>query len=209
MPCPTFEALIDFADNQLAPEAASSVETHVGAGCASCRTTIDWFSGFAAAASADLVEPPVWLTRKAVALFAQRQKEGIVSKLSRMVASLVFDSLAGSASPDFVPARSAAVGGRQLLFTALPFDVDLLVSPGDAPRTVAVSGQVLATDSVEFAIVSGLEVEFIRDEKKVASAVTSDFGEFSVDSMAPGSYDVRISDNTREIVLSGAPIETR
>lgn len=209
MPCPTFETLIDFTDNRLTPEAASSVETHVGTGCPSCRTTIDWFAGFAVAASADLVEPPVWLTRKAVAFFAQRQKEGIVAKVTRLVASLVFDSLAGSASPDFVPARSGAVGGRQLLFTASPFDVDLLVSAGDAPRTVAITGQILAADSVEFANVAGLDVEFVRYGEAVACVVTSDFGEFAVDSIPPGSYDVFVSGSEREIVLTGAPIEIR
>lgn len=209
MPCPTFETLIDFTDNRLAPEAASIVETHVDTGCASCRSTIDWFTGFSAAASQDLVEPPVWLTRKAVALFAQRQKEGIVAKVTRLVASLVFDSLAVSASPDFVPARSAAVSGRQLLFTASPFDIDLLVSAGDAPRTVAVTGQVLSADSAEFASVAGLGVEFVRNGEPVASAVTSDFGEFAIDSLPPGSYDVFVSDSGREIVLTGAPIEIR
>lgn len=207
MPCPNFEALIDFTDNRLAPETATSVQSHVDSGCTSCRSTIDWFSGFAAAASTDLVEPPVWLTRKAVALFAQRQREGIVSKVTRLMATLIFDSLAVSASPDVVPARSGAVGGRQLLYSAPPFDVDLLVSAGDAPRTLAVTGQVLATDSVEFATVSGLDVAFVLDGKTVATAVTSDFGEFALDSIAPGSYDVRVSDPTREIVLSGAPIE--
>lgn len=207
MSCPTFESLIDFTDNRLAPEAASSVQAHVGTGCETCWTTISWFSGFTAAASTDLVEPPVWLTRKAVGLFAQRQKEGIVSKLSRLVATLVFDSLAAPSTPDFVPARSGAIGGRQLLFSAPPFDIDLLVSAGDAPRTLAVSGQVLAAGSAEFASVSGLAVEFTCEGEAVATAVTSDFGEFAVDSIPPGRYDLRVSDRDREIVLSGAPIE--
>lgn len=209
MNCPTFETLIDFADERLATESASNVQTHLTTGCDSCQSTISWFTGFASAASADLVEPPVWLTRKAVGLFATRQKEGLVARASRFITALVFDSMAGAASPDFVPARSSAFDGRQLLFSATPFDVDLLVTPGSATRTVAVTGQVLASDSTGFSNVAGLEVALLRNGGIVAETVTSDFGEFSMDSIPPGTYDFQFSNDEREIVVAGAPIDIR
>jgi len=209
MQCPPFEALIDFADKQLATDAASGVDAHLKSGCTSCQGAVSWYASFAATAAADdSVEPPAWVTRKALALFVQRQKEGVVARAVRLVATLVFDSMSSAPAVGLAGARSAAAGSRQLLFSAPPFDIDLLVATSDAPGSVSVTGQILATDSADLAIVSGLDVEILQDGTAVATAVTSTFGEFAVESLAPGTYDVRVGDASREIVLDAAPIRT-
>lgn len=209
MTCPTFEVLLDFADKRLASDAASSVDAHVGAGCASCRTTVDWFVGFVASSNADLVEPPLWLTRKAVGLFAERRPQSIAAKVTRFVAKLVFDSLASSPSQEVVPVRLGESSGRHLLFSAPPYDVDLLVAAEEVPNRVGVTGQVLAAETADAFGVSGLDVVFMRDGETVATSVTSELGEFVVGPLEPGTYDVRLADRDREIVLSNASVELR
>jgi hypothetical protein len=210
MPCPNFETLIDYADARLAAPETADVERHVAGGCGACRDALTWYAEFAATAQADeSVEPPAWLTRRAIAVFddakeaaARRGLRGIVARLR---AALVFDSLAGALAGDALPARETVGGSRQLLYNALPYDVDLLIAGGDDPGLV-VTGQVLTPDGEELESVRGLTVTVERDGETVASAETSELGEFTLAGIAPGVYDLRLASAEREILLVGTPL---
>ena len=153
------------------------------------------------------VEPPPWLTRRAVDLFREaRASRGLRGLVARLRAALVFDSLAGDAAADAIPARGAAAPSRQLLYNAAPYDVDLFIAGGSTPDVVSVTGQVLTADEEEFDGVASLVVTVERDGDAVASVRTSDFGEFTLRDIAPGVYDVRLASDTREIVLRETPL---
>ena len=201
MPCPSFETLIDFADSKLDLAAATSIQSHIGGGCTSCDATLDWFRGFSTAASTDLVEPPVWLTRKAVALFAQRQKEGIVAKVSRLVASLVFDSLR---SPVPRGARSAAAHARQMLFRALDYDIDVRVAPAGS-GLVRISGQVLPGPDRPLDAAAGLEVALLGPEAPPALASTNELGEFDLGPHEEGEYTLCVEAAEERLLVDGLP----
>ena len=70
------------------------------------------------------------------------------------------------------------------------------------------TGQVLAADAGAdgFEGVGGLTVELARAGDVVATATTSEFGEFTIDEVAPGRYDIWLVGDGREIVLSDAPV---
>jgi anti-sigma factor RsiW len=210
MPCPTFESVIDFADGALGGTDNSNVEKHI-ADCPDCRAALAWYEQTVATAAADTsVEPPAWVTKKAIGLFVDAreaaERRGIRGLVARLRAALVFDSLAGS--DELVYARSGApVASRQLLYNAAPYDVDLLIASATGNR-VAVTGQVLAADAGAdgFEGVGGLTVELARAGDVVATATTSEFGEFTLDEVAPGRYDIWLVGDGREIVLSDAPV---
>jgi hypothetical protein len=221
MPCPTFETLIDFIDGRLVSPESGEVERHLADGCAACESAVEWHMGFARTAAADTsFDPPEWVMRRAVSLFADARdaaaRRGIRGVLNRLRAALVFDSLAGFAGglDDAIPARnaateSAAADRRQLLYSVPPYDVDLLVTPSGASNDFSVTGQILASEESDFARVGGLTVEFTRGAVVVATVETSEFGEFTVQGLPGGTYDVRIVGNGREIVVPEAPLTLR
>jgi len=211
MPCPNFEKLIDFADERLAAAEASSVERHLADGCGACRDALAWYAEFVATAQSDAsVEPPTWVTRRAVAIFADAKeaaaRRGLRGLVARLRAALVFDSFAGALAGDALPARETVGGSRQLLYNALPYDVDLLIASGDAPSELVVTGQVLTPDGDELESVRGLVVTVERCGETVASTETSDLGEFTLTGIAPGIYDLRLASGEREILLAGTPL---
>ncbi len=210
MSCPTFENLIEFADNESPSAEKLAVADHVGL-CNACQTTLAWYRGIVETARHDTsFDPPVWETRRAVGLFADARdaaaRRGIRGLISRLVGSLVFDSNAAMAT-DMVPARSsAATATRQLLYQADPYDIDLLISGELGAPDVVVTGQVLASDVDAFEGVAGLTVELERDGRVVGTIETSEFGEFTLGGVAPGSYTLRLAGSSREIVLPDASI---
>jgi len=211
MPCPNFENLIDFADGRLSTEETASIEQHLAGDCGACSDALAWYAGFAAAAQSDAsVEPPAWLTRRAVGLFADAKeaaaRRGLRGLVARLRAALVFDSLAGALAGDALPARETVGGSRQLLYNALPYDVDLLIASGEAPSRLVVTGQVLTPDGEELESVRGLTVTIERGGETFASAETSELGEFTLAGIAPGVYDLRLASDEREILLAGTPI---
>lgn len=211
MSCPEFEDLVNFADAQIPVEEISPVEKHLAGGCASCEAALSWYRDFAATASSDRsVEPPAWVTRRAVGLFEDAKRaaseRGVRGLLARIRAALVFDSFGGSFAADAIPARSAAIGTRQLLYSASPYDVDLLLSQGDAASQISVTGQVLSPDGEDLDDLGGLTVTLERDGETAATTTTSEFGEFSFGAVRPAIYDLRISGSGREILLSDAPL---
>jgi hypothetical protein len=161
--CPTFKSLIDFVDGKLASAETSNVDRHLADGCEACGGIVAWHRGFVSTArSDDAFDPPEWVTRRALDLYSEAReaasRRGIRGLLNRLRAALVFDSLAGSAGglDDAIPARNAASENRQLLYSALPYDVDLLVTPSGTSSGFSVAGQILASEESGFAPVGGL-----------------------------------------------------
>ena len=208
MACPDFETLIDYADRRLAGEDRAFVERHVADGCEACSAALAWYAATTETAAADgSVEPPHWVSRRAIGLFREAreaaERRGLRGLVARVQAALVFDSLAGLVA-DALPARNAGGSAtRQLLYAASPFDIDLLVS-GTGP-SLSVTGQVLASGADDFEGVVGLRVELARDGR-VSTTATSQFGEFLIEGVVPGVYDLRLVGGTREILLSRMPI---
>jgi hypothetical protein len=197
MPCPTFQSLIDYVDGRLARDEAPEVERHLAAECGECRAAVAWYAGFAGTAREDTsVEPPSWVTRRAIGIFAEAKeaaaRRGLRGLVSRLRAALVFDSMAGASSGDAIPARASAGPSRQLLYSAAPFDVDMLIAAGDRPHTLVVTGQVLTADGDDFESVRGLAVTLEREGEAVATAETSEFGEFTLPDLPPGLYELRL-----------------
>ena len=90
--------------------------------------------------------------------------------------------------------------------TAPPFDVDLLVSPVDAGSRLTVTGQVLGGDEDALEPLAPLAIELARAGQPAVSTSSNEFGEFTIEDVPAGVYDIRILGPDRDIMIEGAPI---
>ena len=204
MTCPGFEQLLDFFDGRLDRDATASVATHLGLGCSQCDGDRAWYQQVkVVAASDDSIEPPTWVLKRAVRLFnAPRVWMNLGARVGRVVASLIFDSLRG---PALAGVRSSGVEGRQLLYRAEDYSIDVQVAASEQSRA-ELTGQVLREGELMFESVAGLQLELMRNGGTILSTVTNDRGEFTIPAVDFGSYDLRVDFNEASITIVGLPI---
>ena len=203
MTCPGFEQLLDYFDGRLDRDAAASVATHLALGCGQCDGDRAWYRQLkVVAASDDSIEPPPWVLKRAVRLFnAPRVWMNVGARAGRVVASLIFDSLR---EPTLAGVRSSGVEGRQLLYRADDYSIDVQVAA--SLSRAELTGQVLREGELMFESVAGLQLELMRNGGTIFSAVTNDRGEFTIPAVDFGSYDLRVDLNEASITIVGLPI---
>lgn len=205
MKCPGFEHLLDYLDGRLTPDAAETVAAHLVTGCGQCEASRAWYQQVKlVATNDDSVEPPPWILKRAVRIFdARGPRTSAVRRATELFASLLFDSLQ---RPAPAGARSSGVEGRQLLYQAEDYSIDLQVASLDQSRA-ELTGQILREGERMFESVAGLQLDLIRDGGTILSTVTNDRGEFRVEAVDNGSYDLRLDASDASITIVGLPIE--
>ena len=118
------------------------------------------------------------------------------------MAAVAFDSLR---RPALAGVRSGGVEGRQLLYRGADYSIDVQVAPVDQ-RSAEVTGQILREGESMFESVSGLQLDLMRNDGTILSTVTNDRGEFAIQSIEFGSYDLRVDVNNTSITIVGLPI---
>jgi hypothetical protein len=204
MNCPGFEKLIDYLDGQADEGEAEAIKAHLAIGCRECADDIRWYEQVRdIAADDDMIEPPSWVTRRAVRLFENRpNRSGVKEKLSRLVASLVFDSYS---QPVVEGVRSTETMNRQLLYRADNYSIDLQISLTEVPGADLV-GQILRKDDTRFESVSGVPLDLICEGEAIRSTTTNETGEFHISSVDFGEYDLRIEMRDVSITVAGLPV---
>jgi hypothetical protein len=189
MKCPGFRQLIDYADGRLGPDETALLASHQAAGCADCAETLEWYRLVRATAARDeLVTPPAWVLNRAHRIFEQKVQRGnIAQRIAHGIATLVFDSLA---RPAMAGVRSTEATNRQLLFKSGDYSIDLRIIQADQDACDVI-GQLLKESDPDFGSVAGLKVEFVRGETAL-SAATDEIGEFRINGVVRGRYDMRI-----------------
>src|SRR5438477_2495070 len=141
MKCPSLENLIAFVDAQATNEVKDSVAAHLASGCKTCGADRLWYEKVKAiTASDDAQDAPQWVLKRAVKLFATHStRDPLIERLGRVVASLVFDSLA---RPLLAGARAVEATDRQLLYRANDYSIDLQMAAVDE-RRAELTGQIL------------------------------------------------------------------
>ena len=202
MKCPTFERLIDYLDDRLASSSAAVVAAHLETGCSQCVSDRAWYESLKrVAASDESVEPPPWVFKRALRIFEEtgQSRTTVASRAGRLVASLLFDSMS---RPAMAGARSSGADARQLLYRAGDYSVDLQVTPVDQNRS-NLAGQILREGEFSFESVAALPFELSGASGTRYSSVTSDRGEFSINSLEAGTYDLRIDARGSRLMIEG------
>jgi hypothetical protein len=204
MTCPGFEQLLDYLDGRTDGTTAQSVAAHLTLGCRQCDGDQEWYQQVRLiAATDDSIEPPPWVLKRALRLFnAVRVRTSIGARVGGVVASLVFDS---SSRPALAGARSGGVEGRQLMYRADEYSIDLQIVESDITST-EVTGQILREGEFLFESVAGLQLALMRDDGTILSTVTNRRGEFTISAIDFGSYDLRVDLNEASITIVGLPI---
>ena len=202
MKCPSFETLIDFLDDRLTVAEAESVAAHVEAGCDRCAETRDWYENVRLIASSDeSVEPPPWILKRAIRIFENQPRPGVMERIGAAVASLVFDSFA---RPAVAGVRSTETAARQMLYRAGNYSVDLQIE-SSGQSLCELKGQVLREGEAAFESVRRLTLE-LTGESETRSAVTDQMGEFAFGAVRPGDYELRIKMAEGTITIPELPI---
>ena len=203
MTCPGFAQLLDYLDGRPS-RLAGSVSSHLAAGCSRCDTDRSWYQQVkVVAASDDSVEPPPWVLKRALRLFAVPPSSiGIGARVRAVVASLIFDSFS---RPAVAGARSSGVEGRQLLYRAQDYSIDVQVAASDE-KLAELNGQILREGELMFESVTGLQLDLMVNGGTVLSTVTNDRGEFTIPAVEFGSYDLRVDAYEASITIVGLPI---
>jgi hypothetical protein len=204
MTCPGFEQLLDYLDRRTDATTAQSVASHLMLGCRQCEGDQEWYQQVRLIAATDeSIEPPPWVLKRALRLFnAARVRTSIGALVGRVVASLVFDS---SSRPAPAGARSAGVEGRQLLYRADEYSIDLQVAASNH-TSAEVTGQILREGEFMFESVACLQLDLMRDGGTILSTFTNRRGEFTISAIDFGSYDLRVDLNEASITIVGLPI---
>ena len=190
MKCPGFARLIDYLDGHLAEGDASRVAQHLEAGCASCSATRQWYERTVSIVAADdSCDPPPWVLKRALRIFeSQRDKPGILERLSRAVASLVFDSVA---VPAMEGVRSTESANRQLLYRVGDYSIDLQIASADQLHA-DVAGQVLREGEASFDSVATRSVDLMRGDERLVTTSTNSVGEFTIKGVELGEYGLQL-----------------
>ena len=135
--------------------------------------------------------PPGWVQR-AIGQWPSHGT-GFAGVLKRVLAVLSFDS--AQASPALLAVRSATTAPRQLLFSASGRDIDLRISFADGAWRIA--GQVLGPDES-----GSVDVASEGDDPVVvASAALSALGEFLIEGVVPGRYQLLLTFGDEVVVV--------
>jgi hypothetical protein len=204
MKCPGLEKLITFLDGDLAADESARLTMHLASGCAACAANRDWYLQVRAIAASDnSVEPPVWVTRRALRIF-ENKRPSLLERLQNAVAALVFDSFA---TPQVAGARSTNTVNRQLLYRAGDFSVDLQITPTSENRA-ELTGQILRDGETAFESVKNSLVTLHRQGAEQIEAITSDMGEFNIPDLPQGDYTLSIKTHSGIVEIFAVPVRS-
>lgn len=109
------------------------------------------------------------------------------------MANLVFDNLT---QQQFAPVRGEAgvsqpPVGRQMLFQAEGYDIDLRFEGAEEKATEDLIGQILPNSEAQ-SVSAGVTIQLWKDEKERMSAETDNQGLFRFTRIPSGVYDLKI-----------------
>ena len=164
-------------------------------------------------ASGELVDPPGWVREWAHRLFSRAETSRAAGLLTRVKATLLFDSRRPGLRPIGIRSTgmldALADGPWQLLYRSGDVDVDLLVRPNQDGHTLNVRGQALSVGGDAFdlqGVVEALPADAPRPIQGAvqpsARTLLEPSGEFALSNLEHGRYDVLLRFGAREIELS-------
>lgn len=199
MNCISIDQLLAFAQNHLPGDEAERVRVHLDAGCVICRKQVDQLQKIlAATAKEPWLEAPQWLTQQAINLFARHHVTAGEPRIERLPAWLVSDSFADGRLLGF---RGAGPQSRQMLYRAGQYDIDLSLDYVEPTRAIDLMGQTLPLGG-DLQEVAGADVRLLNPFL-VASTRTNEYGEFIIEGLADGRYDLQIQLNGQQIDIAG------
>jgi len=171
----------DFARNLLSRNERAEMEQHLAGGCAECAATLAFLRKVSETASAEhsYESASSALSAAARSAFVKPQVgvDRVTSALQTLIARLTYDS-----ALDLQPAgaRASRGAGRQMLYEAGDFSLDLRVDRERDSMQVTLVGQIASQKDFKSRI-ANLPVELVSGKKIIAQTTSNEFGEFSLE----------------------------
>lgn len=146
MKCPSLINLLDCSQGRLPTEERAAVLAHLSSGCPDCREDQGWLAEALSLAFEDKsFEYPEETLQHVVSFFGARQ-EAPAPSLRQFFARLIFDNFTPYQMADVRSgwAGGPAVAGRQMLFNAEGYDIDLRFEQVEGSADAELIGQILS-----------------------------------------------------------------
>ena len=202
MGCLNLNNLADDARGLLSGDESGAIAAHLSSGCQPCREQHTWLSDVARLTAQDhSFEYPEWIIKRVVAQFEAQSVTPLI-KIRQFFAQLIFDSL----NPNqLVEVRSGAAGmgqaaGRQMLYQAEGYDIDLRFEQSEDTNIEELIGQILPKQASGIEL-AGIHVQLIKNNQTIAQTLTNAQGIFKFAGLASGIYNLKISVPEGEINL--------
>jgi len=198
--CASVEQLLALAYNRLPGDEAERIRIHLNAGCDACRQQFDQLQKiFVPTPSYDLPEPPDWLRRQAMYLFAWHTTRSRPSRRKQIPGILLVDSFA---EERLLGLRGTGPTSRQMLYRAGEYDIDLCIDYVESVEAFDIMGQSMPL-SRDLSAVTGAEVKLLQGSLVAFGTKTNEFGEFILDGIRQGLYDLKLELPDEEIDIVG------
>jgi hypothetical protein len=201
---PSFAQLVDWIEGRLTEEKAEPVATYAATADTDTQADITWLRAFKRLSQAViLTDPPpevrALLTRR-FAMYQQGQPQP--SLLQRLVSSLTFDSHATAATAGL---RAAIAHGqqRQCIYSTHVADVALNIQSHHHGRSFNINGQVFP---IEYVALESLSVQMLHDTTEWGITMANEVGEFTFEAVPSGIYELIVSGDRIEIVITSVEL---
>ncbi len=201
----SFERLVDWVEGRLSEEESRVVEEQVAVADEATREQVEWLRGFARVSEDTVLDaPPREVRDELIRRFdAYAEDRRVPSLLQRLVATLSFDS---GLQPAFGVRSGAGPGEqRQLVYTTDAADIALNVRPRARNGHLDLDGQVFPADDADPASFS---VQLLSGADEVGLTTTDELGEFAFESVSPGAYQILLSGERVEILISSVELRS-
>jgi hypothetical protein len=196
-----FETLADWAEGRLPEAEAAAVDRRLAEADEATRAEAEWLKTFSRASRDVVLEDPPAGQRAELARAFEDYAEGRrrSGPLRRLVATLSF----GGGLQPAAGVRSAG-GEGQLVYTTEAADVAINFRRRPGNGKLDVDGQVFPNDAEE---PEAFGVQILSGTDEVGATATDELGEFAFEGVAPGEYQILLSSEEIEILIS--PVELR
>lgn len=194
-----FEYLADWAEGRLSEDEARAVEERLEGADEATRADAGWLKAFSRVRKDVVLEdPPAGQREELGRVFEsyaeERRQPG---RLKRFAATLSF----GGASQPAAGVRSAAAGESQgqLVYTTEAADIALNFRRRSNNGKLDLDGQVFPNGDER---PEAFDVQILRGTEEVAATATDELGEFAFEGVEPGEYQILLSSEEVEILIS-------
>ncbi len=193
-----FAKLLDWVEGRLSEEEARTVERQVAAADSATLADVAWLRAFARI-SEDVViaSPPPQVRETLIERFeAYAEGKRQPGLLKRLVATLTFDS--GMQPAPGLRTVGTPEAQRQFVYSTDAADVaiDVRLRPHD--ELLDLAGQIFPINGTD---PGAFGVQLLDGPSEVATTATNDLGEFTLEAVAPGVYEVLASSDRVEISI--------
>lgn len=201
-----FSEILNWLEGRLSEEEAAQVAQKLKTADEATRTDLEWLRGFLEISeTARATSPPPEVRaelREQFQTFIQSKRTPSI--FQRLIASLTFDSSTRFAAAGV---RSATTEGktRQLIYDMNLAEIALNIQPRLQDQQITLIGQIFPKRDFS---PEGVTIQLVDAQFAEKGLTTSDeLGEFTVEPLFQGQYDIVLMTDQFEIVLQDVPLQ--